>query len=99
MDNTTPFSRNGQLYLALDLPIEFDFSPECYAMLQLLYNLDYSKFEEKQSKLGRPNAASAKVMGYLIIYKKHNIKSFIEPAIMNKTKKEKTKMILVEEVI
>jgi transposase len=68
MDNTIPFNRNGQLYLPLDLPIKFDFSPECYAMLQLLDNLDYSKFEEKQSKLGRPNAASAKVMVELIIY-------------------------------
>ena len=68
MNNTIPFTRNGQLYLPLDLPIEFDFSPECYSLLQLLDNLDYSKFEENQSSLGRPNALSAKVMIELIIY-------------------------------
>lgn len=68
MDNSIPFKRNGQLYLPLDLPIEFDFSPECYSMLQLFDKLDYSKFEAKQSNLGRPNATSARVMVELIIY-------------------------------
>lgn len=68
MNNTIPFNRNGQLFLPLDLPITFDFSPECYAMLQLFDDLDYSKFENKISNMGRPNSLSAKTMIELILY-------------------------------
>ena len=68
MNNIIPFNRNGQLYLPLDLPITFDFSPECYALLQLFDDLDYSKFENKLSNIGRPNALSAKTMMEIILY-------------------------------
>ena len=70
MNNIIPFDRHGQLYLPLDLPITFELSPECYSTLTLLKDLDYSKFEEHQSTLGRPNAASPRQMMELIIYGK-----------------------------
>lgn len=68
MNNIIPFDNNGQLYLPLDLPISFELSPECYSTLTLLKDLDYSKFENKQSVIGRPNAATPKQMLELIIY-------------------------------
>jgi transposase len=68
MNIIIPFDRNGQLYLPLDLPITFELSAECCSTLTLLKDLDYSKFEEKLSVMGRPNAASPKQMMELIIY-------------------------------
>lgn len=70
MTNIIPFDRNRQLYLPLDLPISFDLSPECYSVLMLLQDLDYSKFENKPSNMGRPNSATPKQMMELIIYAK-----------------------------
>ena len=70
MNKIIPFTRTGQLFLPLDNTLSFDFSPECYATLQLLHSLDFSQFEKNQSNMGRPNAASPRQMMELIIYGK-----------------------------
>ncbi len=70
MTHTIPFNRNRQLYLSLDVPITFELSPECYSVLLLLQELDYSKFEQNFSSLGRPHAANPRQMMELILYAK-----------------------------
>ena len=70
MANLIPFNRNRQLYLSLDVPMTFELSPECYSVLMLLQDLDFSKFEEKKSTIGRPNTAVPRQMMELILYAK-----------------------------
>lgn len=66
--NLTSFSRHEQLYLDLNISIPFEVTEHEAALMILLQNLDYSRFNLPKKKSGRPRAADPYSMILIILY-------------------------------
>ncbi|PKL14788.1 MAG: hypothetical protein CVV52_00350 [Spirochaetae bacterium HGW-Spirochaetae-8] len=66
--HSTVFFENNQLYLNLSIPLDIDFHNPVQALRELFWSLDYSCFRTPKKVSGRPHAAIARQMVFILVY-------------------------------